>query len=146
LVGRPLAGSGCDRQPARSTWRVRLEASLFLLVADVGDDGVDLGVAEAGHRWHVAEVPVVRPCALGDGCAERSVRVVARFVDLREVGRPQIRAPKVRTVTRRARLLVQRCTVGSGTKRLSSAEPKPVPPFASMMPITWKGCPAILIV
>jgi hypothetical protein len=61
------------------------EALPLLFSADVGDDGVDVLVAQSGDRGHVAEVPVVLRSAIGDSRAERVVGVMVRLVHDRQV-------------------------------------------------------------
>ena len=49
-----------DLAPPRSPRRIGLEPVHLLLVADVGDDHVDLVIIKPGHWCHVAELPVMR--------------------------------------------------------------------------------------
>lgn len=44
-----------------------VQAFTLLYLADIRDDGVHIGVRKAGHRLHVAEVPVVLCGSVGDG-------------------------------------------------------------------------------
>ncbi len=97
---RPVAGG--------STWWVRLEALFLLLLADVGDDLVDLTAGQPVHRSHVAEAPMVCHGAVFDGGAVRGNGMMVGPVHLGQLGRATVGAAQIVPVTRCARLFIQR--------------------------------------
>ena len=89
----------------------------LLLLAHVGDDQVDLLVAESLDGRHVPEVPVMGRRPLGHRGSERRVGVVVGCVDLRQVRRALVGAAEVGAVAGRARLSIQLCATGESLAR-----------------------------
>lgn len=83
-VGKVLAFNVTNRDRWGSNRSARLASSYpfdALQVADVADDGVDLGGFDVGYRRHVAEVPVVRDHAFVNGVVEGEVGMMSNFVE-----------------------------------------------------------------
>ena len=85
-----------ERLPSRWVW---LEAFVTLLLADEGDDRVDVVITKAFDRWHRTEIPMVgcRPDQHRD--LKGAVPMVTWLIEDRKVRRASVGPSEVGSVT-----------------------------------------------